>query len=214
MPIRNRLPLTGLVWGILLVLCSGLNAAEPRTPAAVDGLFYSREFRLETPYRYAWSAERPQVTHGRLIVVQVHAELVRPRQAAEPVLYVGTTPAHCINIGYPSGRVVAIVPGDIDLEQEPIWFGTPALPERVDTDHALRERRLALASGIEPFAPRLVAVAQTRGGEPLVVDNVETLLLHAATLIDRHAPNEQDRVNALRARPGKWTLRQLPPPSR
>jgi len=197
----------------LVLAASGLAAAPPPTPAPVEGLLYSREFRLETPYRYAWSAERPTVTHGQIVVLQVDPALVRTRQMAEPVLYVGNTPAQCLNSGYASGRVVAIVPGDVDLEREPVWFGTPALPERIDEDRARRERRLATAAGIGPFAPRVVAVARKRGGAPLNVPDAEALLHHAATLIERYATTEQDRADALRARPGTWSLRRVSAPA-
>lgn len=168
---------------LVLVAASLTVAGSPPTPAPVEALLYSREFRLENAYSYDWSAGRPRVDRGRLVVLQVDPELVRPRQSAEPVLYVGSMPVHCLNTGYPSGRVVAIVPGKTDLTREPIFFGTPELPERVDEDSGQRERRAARAAGIEPCSGKRVSEAERLGGGVLRARDLTELLEHAATLM-------------------------------
>ena len=47
------------------------------------------------------------------------------------MLFVGTQTARRVNPHPVSGHVVAIVPGDFALEEAPIYFGTPQLPERI-----------------------------------------------------------------------------------
>ncbi len=117
---------------VLLAACTaGAFAGTPEvpsTPAAVDGILLAQPFTLDEPYEFAWQAEHPMVSSGMILVLEVNPDLVLPRQTLEPVLYVGNSTAERVNNGYPSGKVVAIVPGTVNLASAPIWFGEPALP--------------------------------------------------------------------------------------
>jgi peptidoglycan hydrolase-like protein with peptidoglycan-binding domain len=165
--------------------------AVPDTPAAVEGIIYARKFTLENGYTFDWSKERPVVTSGYLLVLKVDPDLVFPRQVAEPVLYVGAQTAQRVNHGFPSGHVIAIAPGDVDLTKALIWFGTPELPERVDTNEAKAELNLAKAAGIKPFSKAEVDAAQAQASEELKGANVVDVLRVAADLIRQYAPEEQ-----------------------
>lgn len=136
----------------------------PETPAAADDLIYAQQFQLDSGFTFRWSAERPIVTEGWILVIEVNPSLVYPRQTAEPVLYVGDYTAQRINHGYPEGRVVAVVPGGVDLASAPIWFGTPELPERVSRATATAERAAADAAGIRPLPAGVIETAKNRGG--------------------------------------------------
>lgn len=173
--------------------------AIPATPAAVDGVVYARSFTLEKGYRFTWSKEKPLLMSGTLLVLQVDPALVFPRQEAEPVLYVGDQTAERVNHGQKSGHVIAIVPGDIDLEKTPIWFGTPQFPERVDANMARAERALADEAKIEPFSAEQVQAAKAQGEERANVADVETLLRdHVAPLILRYSPDEKPLADAFK----------------
>jgi hypothetical protein len=165
--------------------------AVPDTPAAVESIIYAREFTLENGYPFTWSKESPVVTSGYLLVLKVDPDLVFPRQVAEPVLYVGAQTAQRVNHGFPSGHVIAIVPGDVDLTKALIWFGTPELPERVDTNVANAELNLAEAAGIKPFAAAEVNAARAQAGEELKGATVVDVLRVAADLIRQYAPEEK-----------------------
>ena len=166
--------------------------AIPATPAAIDGVVYSRAFTLEQGYNFAWNKERPLVTSGTILVLKVNPDLVIPRQVAEPVLYVGNQTAQRVNFGNESGHVIAIVPGDVDLSQSPIWFGTPELPERVDAATIKAERAKADAAGIKPLSAAKIEVAVTRGGERLnVTDKSELLRSEISDLILQYSPQEK-----------------------
>lgn len=191
-----------LLAGVLVTttLTAGLPPV-PATPAAVDGLVYARPFTLAQNYEYEWSKEKSQVTEGYLVVLKVAPGLVYPRQAAEPVLYVGPHPAERINAGHSSGHVVAVVPGTVeklDLAKALMWFGTPELPERVDLKKAKEERTNALRAGIKLFDEAEVAAALARGGDQLAVEDRYELLWEAAELIKQYAPDESDLVESLR----------------
>ena len=95
----------------------------PPTPAAIDEVVYARSFELDQGYKFEWRKEQPLVKKGVILVLKVDPDLVYPRQIAEPVLYVGDQTAERVNIGYKSGHVVAIVPGEVDLNKAMIWFG-------------------------------------------------------------------------------------------
>lgn len=99
-----------------------------------------------------------------MIAIRVDPALIRPRQTAEPVLYVGDHTAWRISPYNDPGIVVAFVPARVDLSRMPVWFGSPELPERVDAATIARERDLARQAGVEPFRDREVEAAEARGG--------------------------------------------------
>ena len=112
-------------------------------------------------------------------------------QLAEPVLYVGEQTAERLNHGYPSGHVIAIAPGDLDLNKALLWFGTPDLPERVDTNMAKAELNLAKAAGIEPFSAKKIETALAQGGKELNGATIVDVLRVAAGLIREYSPEEE-----------------------
>ena len=169
--------------------------AVPSTPAAVDDLVYARTFTLEQGYRFDWSEERPLLTEGTLLVLKVDPALVYPRQAAEPVLFVGNQTAERVNIGYRSGHVIAIVPGKVDLSRTPIWFGTPELPERVSGNIALAERAVASEAGIKPFSTEKVKAAYARGGKGITLSDRDSLRPVFAGLLSQFSSVETELID-------------------
>lgn len=171
----------------------------PAGPGAVRGLLYAEPFRLAQGYVHAWRAERPQVEQGWLVVLEVDREVVARRQLAEPVLYVGSQTAERVNNGDVAGRLVAIVPGELDPTREPAWFGAPALPEQVDAAALAVERAAARAAGV----PALAAAPATRSdalGRPTVELADRTALeRYAAELVLVWAPEEREHAEGLLA---------------
>jgi len=169
----------------------------PPTPAAVENLVYARKFTLQEGYRHEWSKEKPVVTTGYLLVLKVDPKLVYSRQVAEPVLYVGNQTAERLNIGYESGHVIAIAPGEVDLKKAMIWFGTPELPERVDANMVKAETAKANAAKIAPFSEKVVRASQAKGAAELKVANKGDLLRQAAELIREYSPQEKQLAETL-----------------
>lgn len=135
--------------------------------AAVE-LLEAYPFVLDEPYVHEWRAEKPLVSSGYLLVLRVDAEVARPRDTYEPVLYVGAeTAERCAGNDAPQEgeRLVVLVPApldadgrvQLDLERVPIWFGGHELPERVDAARIQRELAAARAAGVGPVtrAPTL-----------------------------------------------------------
>lgn len=173
----------------------------PATPAGVDDLLYARRFTLKQGYTFEWAKNGPLVTEGTILVLKVKPALVHPRQALEPVLYVGNQTAERVNAGHKSGHVIAIVPGKLDLKESPIWFGTPELPERVDANMVKAERALADQAKIGPFKESQIDQATARGQETLNVTDRDELRRQLATLIKEYSPVEKGLINALEAIP-------------
>ncbi len=169
----------------------------PSTPAAVEEIVYARPFTLHEGYDFEWRKEKPHVTQGYILVLEVNPNLVYPRQSLEPVLYVGEQIAERVNVGYRSGHAIVIVPGEIDLEKAPIWFGTPELPERCDGETVERERSKAKDAGIKPIAQTDVAAALARGGNLLQVEDRYELRRFIAGLIEKFSPAESDLAQSL-----------------
>ncbi len=169
----------------------------PTTPSPVIDLVFARPFTLAKGYKYDWSKDRPIVTSGILVVLKVDPDLVLPRNSAEPVLYAGNRTVQRLNHGHKSGYVIAIIPGEVDLTQAPIWFGRPGLPERVTAQTIRSERALADAAKIQPFAAKKVqGVTQGR----LQASDLFSLLRdHVANLVLKYSPQEKDLAE-------KWRL--------
>jgi hypothetical protein len=174
----------------------GGEVSTPSTPAAVKGILSARRFTLETPYHYTWTKEPRMVSTGVLVVLEVDPAYVVPRDTLEPVLYAGNVAVHRLNHGHPSGRVIGIIPGDIDLAAAPIWFGSAELPERltqamIETEHARAEK-----AGVRAFPQARIASIE----RPAVIakDLAELLRNVAAELVYQYSPQEKDLADSWR----------------
>jgi len=164
----------------------------PATPAPVDAVLLTQPFTLDEPYEYKWQAGNIMVKQGLLLVIDVDPDLVIPRQTPEPVLFVGNATAERVNSGYPSGKVVAIVPGTVDLSTAPIWFGEPMLPEQVTAAIATSQRARADEAGIGPISATVLDAALDSGGSVLKLADYDALRRRAAELIQQYAAGEED----------------------
>jgi hypothetical protein len=171
----------------------------PPIPAAPHdhaiGLGWAQRFDLEVPYTHGWRRERPPVQSGWLLVLSVNPDLVVRREIREPVLYVGAQTAERINAGDLSGRVVAVVPGDFLLEDTPIFFGSPALPEEVDAAHIDREVRAAVDAGRRASSIDDVVRALAY---PLHLRDQYELRMAAIDLVERFSPQERGLIESSR----------------
>lgn len=164
----------------------------PPTPAGVDEVVYARPFALNDGFRFDWCKEPFQVSKGTILVLKVNPQLVVPRQTEEPVLYVDNQTAMRLNKGNESGYVIAIVPSEVDLTKDLIWFGTPGLPERVDAATIKAERAMAEKAGIKPLAPEKAQAARDKGGARLNAADMSTLLRTTlAELVEQYSPQEK-----------------------
>lgn len=153
-------------------------------------------FQLEKPYQFDWRKERPDVRSGLLVVLKVDTSLVRPTNGLQPVLYAGNQTVQRINQGYESGFVIGIIPAQIDLSKEPVWFGAPALPERIDEKTIRAERARALRSGIRLMKADDI---KSRTKDMAAVPDLTTLLRkYAADLILEFSPQEKQLVETWR----------------
>jgi hypothetical protein len=163
-------------------------AAPPGTlPSGAIEILDARPFAVDEPFVHEWRAEKPLMSAGYLLALQVDPDLARPRQTYEPVLYVGEQTAERCNAPETGGVLIVIVPAPLDdsgrvaldLDTAPIWFGSLELPERVDAARIARELAAARAAGIGP-ARRAVQLrtgandtihARTRGELDAYVDD-------------------------------------------
>lgn len=165
-------------------------------PQPVTDIVRIQPFRLEKPFKYDWRSDQPDVYSGLLVVVKVDPNMVRPRNGLEPVLYAGNQTVQRLNHGHESGFVLGIIPEQIDLSKEPIWFGTPALPERIDAKMIAGERAKAKRSGM----PSLKSIdIQSRTKNPVTVPDLTTLLREqAADLLLEFSPQEKRLADSWR----------------
>jgi hypothetical protein len=175
----------GFLGGVCLWVI-GAAGASP-APGQVEVLL-SQPFTLAQPYAYTWSQPQTHITTGTIVVVIVHPEDATVRQVGGPVLYAGAVPAERANNGDLDGRIIAFVPGFIDLDAEPLYWGPPTLPERVDATSGAATR----AKAPPPNAARATTAPR------LDLADAAALYRRLADLIDVHAPSEPERARGYR----------------
>jgi hypothetical protein len=112
------------------------------------------------------------------------------------VLYAGNVPVQRLNHGNVSGRVIGIVPGNIDLASVLIWFGSPELPERVTASTVESERARAERAGIRAFPQARIAGV---GRPPVAAKDFAALLRDVgAELVLEYSPQEKELAESWR----------------
>ncbi len=209
----SRLPrrlTTALLAGLLAAtsVCFADVAGEP-LPVALNQIVAARPFVLEQPFTWNWRQERPQVTSGWLLVIEVPPALLAPKQTAERVIYVGGETAERLNLGTNSGHLVLIVPAPLSeipnpndpvqqpLDKHPVFLGSAALPEQVSISTAQAQLLFAEVSGIPDPDPAVVAAARLAGGPLLEAASRAALLAAAAQLVQMYSPDEIDCAELL-----------------
>lgn len=193
--------LTALLFGLPAIAVGQPSSASGQpgvlaTPAAVKGILAARRFTLATPYQYTWSERPRMVGSGTLVVLEVDPAYVVPRNALEPVLFAGNVAIHRLNQGDKSGRVLGIVPGDVDVATVAIWFGTPQLPERLTPALIDSERTLAQRAGIRALGrARVAAIARPRVAAQ---DLASLLRTTGAELLLQYSPQEKALADSWR----------------
>jgi hypothetical protein len=175
--------------------------AIPPTPAGVLDVLYAKPFTLKEAAEHTWRADRHTYTAGYLLVLKVNPDLVYPRQTLEPILYVGNQTAQRLHVGYPSGKIVVIVPGDVDLTKDPIWFNTPESPEAVDAKVIARERQAAERVGIKPLSSEKVTALLGEKPTPVKLQDWGALMGQVADLIEKYIPEQADLADTFRSKP-------------
>ena len=191
--------------GVFATNQSGLTAPlEVPVNSAVElpvELVYARAFELGIPAQHMWRAEQPTYTDGVLVVLQTDPSWLAPRQTAEPIVYVGEQTLERINVGYPSGQLVGIVPGMTlaELVDAPIFFGQAELPERVNQDHIRNELNAAVDSGLRGPGEQRVNSASSLGVDVLTASDLSDLYWNASYLVEEYSPEETSLYEGLRA---------------
>jgi hypothetical protein len=111
----------------------------------------ARPVSFATPYPWAWSADHPSVRVATALLIQADADLLRPRDVGQRVLYVDGWPAE--PLWQEGDRALVLAP--VATANPTVWFGDDALPERIDADH--RQRAQVAAKGVPPLVPRAVS---------------------------------------------------------
>lgn len=180
--------------------------APPATPAAIKGILVAQPFTLTTPFDFVWIKEKPRISSGTLVVLEVDKALVVPRNMLEPVLFAGDSTVMRLNHGHLSGRVIGIVPPSVDLTTAPMWFGTPDLPERVTAETVAAERAKAEKTAIRPLPATQLSAARRA---PASAKDLATLLrTTVADLVLEFSPEEKSLAEIWRLPVAK------PPPSK
>lgn len=179
-----------------LLVMPACAAAIPPAPAPVKNILVVRPFKLGRPYVYDWSAQKFKVDSGLLVVLEVDRELVIARDDLEPVLYAGDIPVQRLNHGGESGRVIGIIPANVDLATTPLWFGAPGLPGRITAEIARSERAKAERAEIRPFSAEKIAAVTLPA---VTAPDLSTLLREvAAPLVDQYSPQEKSLADQWR----------------
>jgi hypothetical protein len=169
-------------------------------PSDVIGVLYAQSFTLDEPYTYTWREDQPAITSGWVLVVEVTRELTWLKDTWNPVLYVGRYPAEIAGFDTELGRFVVIVPGDVDLARDPIFFGSVELPGEVSPERAEQEMQAALAAGFRPMTAEARRLLEAAGGDSVRLSEPYYLFAGpVADAIEAFAPADQGRAEGYRA---------------
>lgn len=147
-----------------LIPTLGLAAIALAAPPAIDRpaggveVLEAIPFRCEVGWTHHWSAERPEVSAGTILVARVDPEAIRPRAAASPILMVGDEIAEIVNPGNAEGIVIAVVPAPTGwdltraatLAGREVFLSEPGLPDQVDAAGRGARRETARTEGVVP----------------------------------------------------------------
>ncbi|MGB0639189.1 MAG: hypothetical protein ACPGTU_07655 [Myxococcota bacterium] len=173
---------------LLFTILSTALAANP----GIIKLDHAQHFTLNAAAKYEWQANQPSYSKGTVFVVQVDPKKAQVRQVGGPVLYVGSVPAARANPGQIDGHIVAFVPGHINLETTPIYWGPPGLPEQTTKQDGFTT---LAQSDARPFS----SVETAESAAPTIeLETREHLYSHMADLIDHHAPADGDFAHGFR----------------
>lgn len=169
----------------------------PVTPAPVLDLLYVQTFTIDERTDFEWRKDQPSFKTGTIMVIAVESVYAYPRQSEHPTLFVGNSTAMFFNHGWiegvPTANMVIMVPGTPDLTNEPIWFGTPYLPEQVGPKIIAEERAIAEKYGIKPFSEHEVKKAvAAAGGKSFHGPNMMSIYRHTAKLVLQYSDCHTD----------------------
>ena len=157
--------------------------AAQAEPIAVSRIDWVAPFTLTEPYTYFWQQERPVIQDGLMMVLRADPELVRRRQIASPLLFVGAVPAERMATNDATGCTVAFVPGTPNLTTTPIFFGSAELAERVDHERGAEELAAAMRAGVTPVAPGPLDQAAMAGGGPIRATTIQDVYGQGARML-------------------------------
>lgn len=168
--------MVNLLWGILTPWWA--LAETPVTPVApepVARVACVRPVTFTTPHPWSWSAEHTPIHEGSAVLVVADAELLRPRDVGQRVLYVDGWPAEVL---WTDGdHALVLAPGPMPPGSFRAWFADETLPERVDAAH--RERMTADAARLAGMVPGRVDVPLTLAADALRSEWVPALVAWA-----------------------------------
>jgi hypothetical protein len=208
----RRIPLACLPGLATLLLAAAPPASEART-GGVE-ILEAIPFRCERSWTHHWSAERPDVEAGTILVARVDPEAIRPRAAATPVLMVGEEIAEIVNPGNAAGLVIAVVPAPAEwragevpsLAGREVFLSTPGLPDRIDAVERKARREAARAAGVSAAPAARPAVVRTLADR-------HALDRELAALVRRRCPEQSRLADLLDGSAGSETARPVAPPA-
>ncbi len=166
----------------------------PATPGAPVEVVACQPFTLRAPYAHRCRREGGDVRSGHLVVVRAASGFIVPRQVAEPVACFGSQTGERLWSSPGRGLAIYLVPAweeGSDAARragnpmvDPVFFGSPELPERVDAAWIAAERaraEAAIAGGAVVPPARPAAALKPA----LDLDSVDNLLKEAERLLPR-----------------------------
>ena len=186
------LPSLAFIFG----LCGSAGAAPPlpETPAPVLRLVAARPFLAREPIGYSWDRSQQPSLRGWLLVVQADPGLVAVRQLAEPNLIAGDHLAVRAGRASRDGMALYLLPADVDLAAEPLFFGEPKLPESLSADDVQQQADLAREKHLPALSADDIATALAAGGAEVSITSFADLGAAMADLRARFiAPAEGSR---------------------
>lgn len=103
---------------------------RPTQPVTAEAILCARPVTFTTPYPWHYAKDAPPVESGTVLVVRADANLLRPRNVGQRVLYAAGSPVELL--ARAGGTALVLVSQALPDEPTRVWFDVETLPERVD----------------------------------------------------------------------------------
>ncbi len=123
---------------LALVALPALAVQPPRPPepVAATAIRCAHAVTFTTPYPWHYAMDAAPLSSGTVLVVVADAELLRPRNVGQRVLYVADHPVEIL--AQREDLALVLVGQDLGPAPVRVWFADETLPERVDAPLASR----------------------------------------------------------------------------
>ncbi len=103
---------------------------RPTQPVTAEAILCARPVTFTKPYPWHYAKDAPPLTSGTVLLIQGDADLLRPRNIGQRMLFVAGNPVEVL--ARAGGTALVLTSEALPDAPTRVWFDIDTLPERVD----------------------------------------------------------------------------------